>query len=136
MRTKKAAGTSSGEPSVRAWLEARLAKGELSVADAKAFVESTGRSAVTMYRQAKELGYGVQKGVFVADISDCNTQRFFQTNRLLAGAALLRPPFSILAFEFASEHFICQQLAVELRQLFLCHRLQLRLILIRLQPVQ
>lgn len=49
------------------WLEARLAKGELSVSDAKAFVESSGRSTVTTYRQAKELGYGVRKGVFVCD---------------------------------------------------------------------
>lgn len=66
--SKKARKKQTGDqPSVRQWLETRLAKGELSVADAKAFVESTGRSAVTMYRQAKELGYGVRKAVFAKD---------------------------------------------------------------------
>lgn len=65
LRAAKAASKESGEPSIREWLEARLAKGELKVADALAFAEQTQRSKVTVYRQARELGYSARKGSFV-----------------------------------------------------------------------
>jgi hypothetical protein len=55
----------SDAPSIRESLEARLAKGELKVEDALAYAEKSGRSAVTVYRQARELSYSARKGVFV-----------------------------------------------------------------------
>jgi hypothetical protein len=57
--------TKSDAPSIREWLEARLAKGELKVEDALAYAEKSGRSKVTVYRQARELGYSARKGEFV-----------------------------------------------------------------------
>jgi hypothetical protein len=65
VRAKKAASKSTGEPSIREWLETQLAKGELKVADALAFAEKSGRSKVTVYRQARELSYAARKGIFV-----------------------------------------------------------------------
>lgn len=46
---KIAKKSASDQPSIRAWLEQRLAKGELKVADALAFAEQTKRSKVTVY---------------------------------------------------------------------------------------
>jgi hypothetical protein len=57
--------TKSDAPSIREWLEARLAKGELKVEDALAYAEKSGRSKVAIYRQARELSYAARNGVFV-----------------------------------------------------------------------
>jgi hypothetical protein len=50
------------KPSVRTWLDARVSQyGSVKVEDAKAFVKETGRSVVTMYRQAQELGLVINR---------------------------------------------------------------------------
>ena len=61
----RAKAAKSDAPSIREWLEARLLKGELKVEDALAYAEKSGRSKVTVYRQARELSYAARKGVFV-----------------------------------------------------------------------
>jgi len=52
----------NAQPSVRTWLDSRVAQyGSVKLEDAKKFVADTGRSAVTMYRQAQELGLRIDR---------------------------------------------------------------------------
>jgi hypothetical protein len=52
----------NAEPSVRTWLDSRVSQyGSVKLEDAKAFVKETGRSVVTMYRQAQELGLTIDR---------------------------------------------------------------------------
>jgi hypothetical protein len=60
--TKKAKAT----PSVRAYLAAAVKKsGKIPTASVRAYIQRTGRSTVTMYRQAAELGLKIKDGSFV-----------------------------------------------------------------------
>jgi hypothetical protein len=54
---KKATGKLSDKPSVKEWLQAQLDKhGEVKVDASKKWVTDSGRSLVTLYRQAQECG--------------------------------------------------------------------------------
>lgn len=62
----KAKGAPKGtrDGSLRQWLADKAARGSFPVHDAIAYAESTGRSAVTVRRQASELGIRAKKGIF------------------------------------------------------------------------
>jgi len=52
----------SDKPSVRLWLSSRVHQyGSVKLDDAKAYVAETGRSTVTMYRQAQEAGLKIDR---------------------------------------------------------------------------